>query len=106
MKKINSIHYGNRLLAAGLIFLVPVPLVLSAINRTMNSEIMSGAGIGSIAAGAVIELTMAVILAIESHQDRTIDEYYGKNPQSGKTPQQILDERRKPYLRLRNKQHN
>lgn len=82
MKKINSIHYGSRVIGIGLIFLVPVPLALWGVNQWLQKEILSSAAYVSMVIGAAIEIFFFVYLIIETKQDKKINEYYQRHKKS------------------------
>lgn len=94
MKKINSIDYGGKVIGTGLIFLALIPAVLYALNSFLGSPLAQTLMYISIGIGAAIEVGFGCVLLIELRQDRIISRHYESNPESAKTPQQILDERR------------
>ncbi len=94
MKKINSIDYGGKVIGIGLVFLALIPVVLYALNSFLGSPLVHTLMIISLIIGAVIEVGFGCVLLIELRQDRIISKHYESNPESVKTPQQILDERR------------
>ena len=79
MKKINSIHFGGRVIGIGLAVMLPIPGVLLGINRFLHHrwlEILAG---GCFVLGAVILLGFALILRTELKQDKKIERYYGNH---------------------------
>ena len=76
MKKINSIHYGSRVIAVGLIFLVLFPLAFWGVNQWLQNEALITAAYVSLIFGATIEIFFFVYLFIESKQDKMINEDY------------------------------
>ena len=76
MKKINSIHYGSRVIGIGLIFLVLVPLALWAVNQWLQNEALITAAYVSMIIGATIEIFFFVYLIVESQQDKKINSDY------------------------------
>ena len=95
MKKINSIDYGGKVIGIGLVFLALIPALLYGLNRLFVSPVVQTLMYISLVIGVVIEAGFGFVLLIEIRQDRIIGKYYESNPESRKTPQQILDERRK-----------
>ncbi len=79
MKKINSIHYGSRVIAVGLIFLVLFPLAFWGVNQWLQNEALSTAAYVSMIIGAAIEIFLFVYLIIESKQDKMIDADYQRH---------------------------
>ena len=79
MKKINSIHYGSRVIAVGLIFLVLVPVALWGLNQWLQNESLITAAYVSMSIGATIEIFFFVYLIIESKQDKKIDAEYQRH---------------------------
>ena len=94
MKKINSIDYGSKVIGTGLVFLALIPAVFYALNNILGSTLVQTLMYISLGIGAVIEVGFGCVLLIELRQDRIIGRHYENNPESAKTPQQILDERR------------
>ena len=70
MKKINSIHYGGRWIAAGLAVGVVIPLILRVILGRMIWL--------PVIAGGVILAAFGVVFAIEMHQDHGQVPHYEK----------------------------
>ena len=93
MKKINSIDYGGNVIGIGLVFLALIPVVLYVLNSFLGSSLVQTLMYISLGIGAVIEAGFGCVLLIELRQDRIISKHYESNPESAKTPQQILDER-------------
>lgn len=98
MKKINSIDYGGKFIGIGAVFLIALPAVLSFLMNGPHAAVLRVIRLAFITIGGMIEIGFFVLLGIELHQDRIIAEYYEKNPASLKTPQQILDERRRRII--------
>lgn len=97
MKKINSIDYGGKVIGIGLVFLALIPALLYVLNRLFASPVVQTLLYISLVIGAMIEAGFGFVLLIELRQDRIIGKYYMNNPESVKTPQQILDERRMKF---------
>lgn len=76
MKKINSIDYGGKVIAIGMILLIPVPLLLYGIEKMIKMEKIKYIFYGSIAIGTIVEVVFFIVLMIELKQDRRIDKYY------------------------------
>lgn len=79
MKKINSIHYGSRVIAVGLVFLVLLPLALWGVNLWLQNEALITTAYVSMIIGAVIEIFFFVYLIIESKQDKKSEEDYQRH---------------------------
>jgi hypothetical protein len=79
MKKINSIFYGSHIICLGLIFLIPIPLLLCFIKRYIFSIILSYVIGASIVIGIIVEFAFGIILIIELHQDEIIQKYCQNN---------------------------
>ena len=75
MKKINSIFYGSHIIGIGLLFLIPIPLFLYFINRHICSIVLSYAIGVSIVVDIIVECTFGILLIIELHQDKKIQNY-------------------------------
>lgn len=76
MKKINSINYGSRVISIGLIFLIPIPLILFSLNHFLQNKILTYVTYTSIIVGITIEILFLIHLTIELSQDKKIDKYY------------------------------
>lgn len=98
MKKINSINYGGKVIATGLIFLLPILIALYFFNALLNPQVIQVFQMISFGIGILIEVAFLIHLAIELRQDRIINNYYCNNPSSNMTPQQILDEHKYKIL--------
>lgn len=94
MKKINSINYGGKIIAIGLIFLLLIPIVLYFLNVLLHTHVIQVIQMISIGIGIIIEAAFVIHLAVELRQDCIINKYYSRNPSSEVTPQQILDKYR------------
>lgn len=75
MKKVNSIFYGSHIIGLGLLFLIPVPLLLDFIKRYFSSIILSYAIRVSVVIGIIVECAFFILLIIELHQDKKIQKY-------------------------------
>jgi hypothetical protein len=75
MKKIDSIHYGGRVIGIGLVLLVLIPAVLLIVGRISHLDVLSLVAYFSMVVGALIEVLFFVFLLIESRQDKKIDAY-------------------------------
>lgn len=95
MKKINSIHYGPRVIGIGAVFLAVIPAAVCLLNRVLGGAVPDAIMYVSVGIGALMMIAFFCLLAIELRQDRIIERYYQANPSGAKEPQQILDERRK-----------
>lgn len=76
MKKINSIGYGGKVIGIGALLLVVIPLILkiaSYLTRRLVFPLLSKI---SVCCGAVILVGFAILLAIELHQDKRLNNYY------------------------------
>ncbi|MBP3887199.1 MAG: hypothetical protein J6F30_06055 [Cellulosilyticum sp.] len=85
MKKINSIHYGGKVIGIGCIFAFIIPLCIKLVNMIFPHAILSLFIMLSIGIGAIILLLFFIHLAIELRQDAKIDTYYSTH-QNIKTP--------------------
>lgn len=99
MKKINSIDYGGKVIGTGLVFLVAIPAMLYVLNCFLHSPVIQTLMTVSLMIGAIIEAGFGCVLLIELRQDRIIRQYYEANPSSKRTPQQILDSRRRKLMK-------
>lgn len=78
IKKINSIWFGARVLAAAGIFLVVLPLVLYVIHLAEKYTVLNLLIKISFVIGAIIIIFFSIILAIELRQDKKINKQYNK----------------------------
>jgi hypothetical protein len=79
MKKINSIWYGSKILAAGGSFAVAIPLILYLLYVSITKiDIVLILIKVSISVGILILGLFCLMLAIESKQDKNIDLQYNK----------------------------
>lgn len=79
MKKINSIWYGSRILAAGGVFTFVIPFTLYLVSiRIVKNDVMLILAKASIAVGLAIFLLFFIMLIIELKQDRNINLRYNK----------------------------
>lgn len=76
MRKLNSIHYGSKVITVGLIFLFLIPLTLFLVKQFLQNKILNYASYTSIFAGLTILLLFFFILIIELNQDKKIDRYF------------------------------
>ena len=79
MKKINSIHYGYRIVIAILLFLVILPAMLYVLSMLISAEWLSLLIMISMALGSALLLFLILLLIIELHQDKRINRYYEKH---------------------------
>ncbi len=79
MKKINSIHFGGRVIGIGLAVMLLIPGVLLGINYFLHYRLLEILAGGCFALGAVILLGFVLILRTELKQDKKIEQYYGKH---------------------------
>ena len=91
MKKINSNSYGGKIIGIGLIPLLFIPGILWIVNCFLKLNILRTIMYISAGIGALIELSFSILLIIEFAQDRKIQSYYDANPNSSKSPQEIID---------------
>lgn len=75
MKKVNSIFYGSYIIGLGLLFLIPIPLLLYFTKRYFYSIFLSYAIGASIVIGTIVECAFGILLIIELHQDEKIQKY-------------------------------
>lgn len=75
MKKVNSIFYGSRIIGLGLLFLIPIPVLLYFTKRYFFSTFLSYAIGASIVIGIIVECAFGILLIIELHQDEKIQKY-------------------------------
>ncbi|GLB28185.1 hypothetical protein LAD12857_01080 [Lacrimispora amygdalina] len=75
MKKVNSIFYGSYIIGLGLLFLIPIPLLLYITKRYFCSIFLSYAIGASIVIGTIVECAFGILLIIELHQDEKIQKY-------------------------------
>ena len=76
MKKINSVGYGHKILLAAAFFLIVVPLALYAVYSLFGGGMIPLLIKVSLCIGAAIAVFLAVLLAIELHQDKKINREY------------------------------
>lgn len=79
MRRINSIHYGSRVIGIGLIFLGLLPLALWGVNQWLQNEALITTAYVSMIIGAAIEIFFFIFLIIESKQDKKIDADYQRH---------------------------
>ena len=79
MKKINSIHYGEKVLITALFFSCVCPSVLWIFSNIWVWEGWSKLIIVSIAIGCIILVLFFVHLTVELRQDKKINNYYEEN---------------------------
>lgn len=75
MKKVNSVFYGSHIIGLGLLFLIPIPLLLYFTKRYFCSTFLSYAIGASIVIGIIVECAFGILLIIELHQDEKIQKY-------------------------------
>jgi|GEM_PF-1008410 len=78
MKKINSIGYGARIVVAGGIFLIVIPLARLAVNAVFPFSGIQVWVYISLAIGALIALSLTLLLVIELRRDKRMHAYYQK----------------------------
>lgn len=76
MKKINSIGYGGRVIGVGTVLLAVVPLALKIASYLTGRLVFPLLSKISFGCGAVILVGFAILLAIELHQDKRLNNYY------------------------------
>lgn len=79
MKKINSIHYGGKVLLVGALFLSVFPLGIIGLNLVLDSEILSVATKIVFCTGVLIIGFFFIHLIIEFWQDKKIEQYYASH---------------------------
>ncbi len=96
MKKINSIDYGGKVIGIGVIFGLVIPVVLFFVREYIyDTKIIQILQYLMVGIGLLIEAIFFIHLGMELRQDRIIENFYSENPDSRKTPQQILDDYKK-----------
>lgn len=76
IKKINSIDYGWKLLAASTLLTLVIPIIIKSAMFVCKSLLLAACFKVSIAAGGFLSLVFAIMLAIEFHQDNRMNAYY------------------------------
>lgn len=76
MKKINSIHYGGKIILIGSIVAFGIPGILALINRYLHSKMIDRIQWIVLMIGILILMFSFLYLLIELHQDKKIDQYY------------------------------
>lgn len=76
MKKINSIHYGHKIVFAIVLFLVILPVLFYLISLLISADWLSLMIKISMALGSGILLFLALLLMVELRQDKRINRYY------------------------------
>lgn len=78
MKKINSIGYGHIILALAAVFLLAAPILCSLLFTISNIHLFKTIAYISLGVGTFIVLFLAVLLAVEFHQDKVINRNYAE----------------------------
>lgn len=76
MKKINSIGYGGKILAIGMVFLLLIPMITYIISPICRHVVYKYIGKISLLIGLLTLLFLALLLTIELRQDRKLNLYY------------------------------
>lgn len=76
MKKINSINYGGKIIAIGIIFMIAFPIFFMAINKIFLCSCFIKIAKLFFGLGAGILIGFMFFLFIELSQDKRIDDYY------------------------------
>lgn len=76
MKKINSIGYGAKIVAAGFIFFAIIPALLYLISLLWRSILLINLAKISILIGILIFSFLIILLTIELNQDKRINLFY------------------------------
>lgn len=76
MKKINSIHFGGKIIAFGASFLLPIPFLIVVLDYFFPSPTWKIIRSISITIGICIELFFLFMLIIELHQDKKREQYF------------------------------
>lgn len=76
MKKINSVGYGGNVIGVGTVLFAVIPLILKVAAYLTGKLVFSLLGKISFCCGAVILVGFAILLAVELHQDKKLNNYY------------------------------
>lgn len=76
MKKINSIGYGGKVIDIGIVLLAVIPLMLKAASYITGRLVFPPLGKISFCCGAVVLIGFAILLAVELHQDKKLNNYF------------------------------
>lgn len=76
MKKINSIHYGGKILLFSGVIGILIPAILWLVNLGWNNPLVETLMRIALLAGLCIGCIFCIHLGIELHQDKKINQYY------------------------------
>ena len=76
MRKINSIHYGGKVLTVGCIVGLVCPTVCWLLNYLLENDIFISIGKILFIVGMIIIVSFFAHLAVELHQDKRIEKHY------------------------------
>lgn len=79
MKKINSIDYGGKVIAVGIIIMLIIPGILAMLNTFIESDYIPIISWILFVLGAGILFCFGVVLCIELKQDKILDKYYSSH---------------------------
>lgn len=79
IKKINSIHYGDKVIGIGLVFMVLLPSLLLWMNGIFGYEFLKILAKGAFVIGGLILAVFACLLLIELRQDEKMNQYYSEH---------------------------
>ncbi len=82
LKKINSINYGDKILASAAICFFVIPAISNSIWLITRQEQFSLITRLSLSAGAMILLFLFFLLKLEFYQDKKLNEYFMANTQT------------------------
>lgn len=78
MKKINSIGYGGKVIGVGTVLLAVIPLILKVASYLTGRLVFPLLSKISFGCGTVVLIGFAILLAIELHQDKKLNNHYQK----------------------------
>lgn len=76
MRKINSIHYGGKILAVGFIVGLVIPIICGVLGDLLENDIFISMGKILFIVGMIIIVSFFVHLTVELHQDKRIEKHY------------------------------
>lgn len=76
MKKINSINYGHKVMGTALVFLIAFPVCFILSFTLFQAAILKIMAYVSLCIGILISVCFAGLLAVEWHQDRSVERQY------------------------------
>lgn len=79
MKKINSINYGYKILSGALICFFVIPAISNVIWLITKQELIYSFAKLSLIVGAMIFLFLLLLLKVEFHQDKKMNDYFLAN---------------------------